>query len=144
MTKGKTLHRFTTFVHGSNLFGAFKHLEVFVDDYETLFQHLFEQTVVRWQTTIHGIVTPPAQHIRIYWYVVDDMDEWDLSNPKTKQHLFERFQDDREIRCQWVDEAKRRLPPGNIDLSKIEQTAFSMCFDDFKNWYDKKQSILGG
>jgi uncharacterized LabA/DUF88 family protein len=31
-----------------------------------------------------------------------------------------------------------------MDPGRLEQVAFSMCFDDFKNWYDKKQSILSG
>lgn len=138
------MHRFMTFVNGSNLFGAFKHLEVFVDDYEALFSYLFEETVKRWRMTVDGAVRPPAQQVRIYWYVVDTMDEWDLQNPRTRQHLYERFQDDREIKNRWISEAVRALAGTGADQSKVEQTAFTMCYDDFKNWYDKKQMILSG
>ena len=138
------MHRFMSFVNGSNLFGAFKHLEVFVDDYEALFSFLFEETVKRWRTTIDGAVRPPAQQVRIYWYVVDSMDEWDLQNPRTKQHLYERFQDDREIKNRWITEAVRSLAGTGADQGKVEQTAFNLCFDDFKVWYEKKQVILNG
>jgi uncharacterized LabA/DUF88 family protein len=131
-----------TFVNGSHLFGAFKHLDVYVNDYEALYRHLFEQTVARWHGTFSTQQGPVAQHVRAYWYVVDSMDEWDLSNPRTRQYLFERFQEDREVKTRWVAEAARlhHAP----DQFKLEQIAFNMCFDDFKGWYDKRVQILGG
>ena len=135
---------FLTFVNGSHLFGTFKHLDVFVDDYEALFRYTFAQAVQRWRATYAESNAPTAQQLRVYWYVVDSMDEWDLSSMRSRQHLYERFQDDREIRGRWMTEASRMLAGTGADPGRIEQQAFGMCFDDFKNWYEKKQSILGG
>jgi len=136
------VQRFMTFVNGSNLFTAFKHLDLFIDDYEELYQYIFEQAVEWWRTTLLAPSPPPAQHVRVYWHVVDNMDEWDLSNPKTRQHLYERFQDDRDVRARWMAEAGRT--PGNTDSERQEQTAFNLCLDEAKNWYEKRQNVLNG
>jgi len=136
--------KFVTLVNGSHLFGTFKHLEVFVDDYEALFRYTFERAVRRWRSTFAGADALLAQQLRVYWYIVDSMDEWDLNGMRTRQHLFERFIDDREIRARWMSEASRMLAGTGADPARIEQTAYGMCYDDFKSWYEKKVSILGG
>ena len=136
--------KIATFVNGSHLFGAFKHLDLFVDDYEGLYGYLFEQSVMRWRSTIAAPAPPAAQHMRVYWYVVEDMDEWDLNNPRTRQHLQERFLDDRDLKARWMVEAARVLSGSTADQQRLEQTAFSLCFDDFRDWYEKRLNILGG
>ncbi|MHB9023885.1 MAG: NYN domain-containing protein [Armatimonadota bacterium] len=138
------MSRFMTFVNGSNLFGAFKHLEVFVDDYESLYRFIFSQTADRWRDTFDATSPPQAQHVRVYWYVVDQMDEWDLENSKTRQHLAERFQEDREVKNRWIGEATKRLAGAGANTQRVEQTAFAMCYEDFTAWYAKKEGILGG
>lgn len=136
------MNKFATFVNGSNLFGSFKYLDVYVNDYETLYRYVYDQTVARWHETffLHG-AEPLTQLLRVYWYVVDSMDEWDLANPRTRQYLFERFQDDRDVKTRWMAEAAR-LQTG--DAAKIEQAAFTMCVNDLTHWYEKRQSILSG
>jgi uncharacterized LabA/DUF88 family protein len=133
------MHKFAIFVNGSHLFGAFKHMEVYVNDYESLYRYLFEQAARYWRGTCLSDTPPPAQLVRVYWYVVDSIDEWDLNNPRTRQYLQERFMDDREVRGRWMEAARQA---GNTE--RVEQTAFDMCFDDFRAWYEKKQNILGG
>ncbi|MEI7834526.1 MAG: NYN domain-containing protein [bacterium] len=134
------MNRFMTFVNGSNLFTNFKHLDVFVDDYEALYRYIFTKTVERWRTTISPVNHPtPAINVRVYWHVVDVMEEWDLRNSRTRLHLQERFMDDRELRAQWAAEATRHATPENID-----QAAFTTWYDDLQRWYEKKLSILGG
>ncbi len=134
------MNRFMTFVNGSNLFTSFKHLDVFVDDYEALYRYIFTRTVDRWRSTISPINHPtPAINSRVYWHVVDIIEEWDLRNPRTRQHLQERFMDDRELRAQWMAEAAR-----NTALENVEQVAFTMWYDDLTRWYERKLSILGG
>ena len=132
------------YVNGSNLFGTFKHLEVFVDDYEALYRYIFSQAVEQWRSTVSGTAPIPMRLIRVYWYVVDSMDEWDLNSMRSRQYLHERFVEDREVRSRWITEAARTNAGRGMDPARLEQVAFSMCFDDFKNWYDKKQSILSG
>lgn len=138
------MDKFAFFVNGSHLFGAFKHMEVYVNDYEALYRYLFEQAVGRWRNTIVAAAPPPAQLVRVYWYVVDSIDEWDLNNPRTRQYLNERFNDDREIRARWMGEANRQFGNTGADQGRLEQIAFDMCFDDFARWYDKKLNILSG
>src|SRR5665647_556900 len=96
-----------TFVNGSNLFTSFKHLDLYIDDYEDLFHYIFEQAVDWWRSTTSAPTPVPAQHVRIYWHVVETMDEWDLSNTKTRQHLLERFLEDRDVRSRWMAEVIR-------------------------------------
>jgi hypothetical protein len=131
-----------TFVNGSNLFTAFKHLDLYIDDYEDLYHYLFEQTVEWWRTMLVAPTPPAAQHVRVYWHVVDSMDEWDVGNPKTRQHLYERFQDDREVHARWLAEAGRLAVKG--EPARLEQTAFNLCLEDGRVWYEKRQAILGG
>jgi len=133
-----------TFVNGSNLFGTFKHLEVFVDDYEALYRYIFSQAVEGLRSTVNAPTPTPIRLVRVYWYVVDSMDEWDLGSMRSRQYLHERFVEDREVRSRWLTEAARVNAGRGMDPTRLEQTAFAMCFDDFKNWYEKKQSILSG
>jgi uncharacterized LabA/DUF88 family protein len=134
--------KFTTFVNGSNLFGSFKYLDVYVNDYEALYRYVFEQTVLRWEDTFFLPNSDPlSMHQRVYWYVVDAMDEWDLNNPRTRTYLQERFSDDRDVKTRWMAEAAR-LHTGTAQ--EIEQKAFSMCLGDVTHWYEKRQSILSG
>jgi len=132
------------FVNGSNLFGTFKHLEVFVDDYEALYRYIFSQAVEQWRTTVNSAAPIPLRLLRVYWYVVDSMDEWDLNSMRSRQYLHERFVEDREVRSRWITEAARTNAGRGMDPARLEQVAFGMCFDDFKYWYEKKQSILSG
>lgn len=133
-----------SFVNGSNLFGTFKHLEVFVDDYEALYRYIFSQAVDQWRSTVNGPTPPSMRLLRVYWYVVDSMDEWDLNSMRSRQYLHERFVEDRDVRSRWITEAARVNAARGMDPARLEQVAFSMCFDDFKGWYEKKQSILSG
>lgn len=136
------MQKFITFVNGSNLFTTCKHFDLFIDDYEEMFHYLFEQAVDWWRSTVVAPSAPPAQHLRVYWHVVDSMDDWDVNNPKTRQYLLERFQDDREVRARWIAEADRL---GNrTETARLEQTAFNLCLDDCRAWYEKRQSVLHG
>jgi len=133
-----------TFVHGSNLYAAFKHLDLYVDDYESMYQYLFEQVVTRWRTMITSATPPPAQHVRVYWYVVDAMDEWDIQSPRTRQYLLERFLDDREVKARWFAEAHRQPMARTSDPAAMEQQAFALFSEDLKTWYERRQNILSG
>lgn len=133
------MNRFALFVHGSNLFTTFKTLDVHVSDYESLYRHIFLQAAARWRSTFDGTDTPPAQLLRAYWYVVDAMDEWDLTNPRSRQHLQERFFDDRDLKAYWMNELGSRTRGVTAELE-----AFNLCYDDLRNWYDRRQHTLGG
>ena len=52
----------------------------------------------------------PAQHSRIYWYVVGKMDEWDLNDPKAEARLRSRFELNPRLRDSYLEDVGRRLP----------------------------------
>ncbi len=135
------MHRFAIFVDGSNLFGSLKNMNVQVDDYENFFHHIFEVAVAAWNETIEG-GAPPAQLFRVYWYVVGSIDEWDLTDPKAQMHLRDRFDSNREIRRNYMALVGPEMPGARQE--EVAKEAWAKCFDEFKEWYERKQSILDG
>lgn len=139
-------HKFMMFVDGSNLFGVAKHLAVQFDDYEKLYRYIFEKCVDDWRRAFHGDEKPIAQLTRVYWYAVGSIDEWDLASPKAQQHLKQMFDADREVRPNWLKVAGQALhdagkPP---DQQRIATEAWSLCFEDFRDWYSRKRATLEG
>ncbi|GAC1309641.1 MAG: hypothetical protein NVSMB14_13520 [Isosphaeraceae bacterium] len=136
------MHRFVTFVDGSNLDGVLKHLNLRVDDYGSFYRHIFEQSVHYWgRTFAEGAPWPAAQHSRIYWYVVGKMDEWDLTDPKAEARLRSRFDLNPRLRDSYIEEAGRRkpdLPHGDPRL----QEAWGLCFSETREWYEGKKRAL--
>ena len=135
------MHRFALFVDGSNLFGSLRTMSLRVDDYESFFQYIFDQAVLRWSETIRGI-QPQAQLFRVYWYEVGTMDQWDLADVKAQAHLRDRFEGDREIRRTYMALAGQKLKGASQD--KIAAEAWAMCYAECKSWYEYKSGILEG
>ncbi len=137
--------RFMTFVDGSNLFGTMKHLNVRVDHYDRLYRHIFELAVKQWQSTF-STTGAMAQHVRTYWYVVGSMDDWRLEDLKAQIHLRERFDQDEETRKWWLREAGTALNAARkpTDQKAVASEAWTMCFADFRAWYEKKRRTLDG
>lgn len=134
--------RFAIFVDGSNLFGSLKHLNMRVDDYEPFFKFIFEKAVEVWKTSLHGGVLPPIELRRVYWYVVGTIDDWDMSDPKVQAHLKESFEHETDTKKLFMAEAGKKLPGATQD--KVALEAWSLCFNDFKAWYDRKRKLLDG
>ena len=135
------MQRFVTFVDGSNLDGVLKHLNLRVDDYGKFYRHLFEQSVQDWgRTFAEGAPWAPAQHSRIYWYVVGKMDEWDLADPKAEHRLRTRFEMNPRMRDPYLEEARRRLPEASPDRQGDE--AWAVCYGETRDWYENKRRAL--
>jgi uncharacterized LabA/DUF88 family protein len=133
--------RFVTFVDGSNLDGVLKHLNLRVDDYGSFYRHIFEQSVHDWgRTFAEGSPWPPAQHARIYWYVVGKMDEWDLADPKAEARLRSRFELNPRLRDGYVEEALRRWP--ELPESRRLDEAWGLLFAETREWYEGKRRAL--
>lgn len=139
-------HRFLMFVDGSNLFGVGKHLDVEFNDYDSLFRYLFESSLKEWQVSFRSGATPAAQLVRVYWYVVGSIDEWDLSDPKAQAHLRRQFDQDREVRPLWLKQAAQSLTEKGSETqpAAVADEAWALCFRDFEDWYKRKQEILEG
>ena len=135
------MSRFVTFVDGSNLDGVLKHLNLRVDDYGAFYRYIFEQSVQFWgRTFAEGSPWPPAQHSRIYWYVVGKMDEWDLNDPKAESRLRSRFEMNPRLRDSYVDDVVRRRPETPPDRQIDE--AWKACYSETQEWYENKRRAL--
>lgn len=134
--------RFAFFVDGSNLFGTLKHLGVRVDDYEEFYQYVFRKAVESWSSSLYSNLLPPIELRRVYWYAVGTIDDWNLGDPKAQAFLKSLFDSDVEIRRSYMAEAGKKLAGQPQD--KVALEAWSMCFSDFKDWYDRKRATLDG
>lgn len=133
--------RFVTFVDGSNLDGVLKHLNLRVDDYGSFYRHMFDRSVHEWgKTFAEGSPWPPAQHSRIYWYVVGKTDEWDLNDPKAEARLRSRFELNARLRDSYLEDVARRSPECPIDRRLDE--AWNLCYLETREWYENKRKAL--
>jgi uncharacterized LabA/DUF88 family protein len=133
--------KFVTFVDGSNLDGVLKHLNLRVDDYGSFYRHIFERSVQEWgRTFAEGSPWPPAQHARIYWYVVGKMDEWDLNDPKAESRLRGRFELNARLRESYFEEILRRHP--DCPPERLGDEAWNLCFGETREWYEGKRRAL--
>lgn len=132
--------KFSTFVDGSNLFGALKSMNLEVTDYESLYRYIYKESVAAYNEST--VISPQVscQLQRIYWYVVGSIDEWDLSLPQSQDALNKSFQKDRDTHDYWMGKLGKEYP-GAKDL---EEKAWTACFNDFKKWYEIKQGTLDG
>lgn len=134
--------RFAFFVDGSNLFGALKAMNVEVDDYDSLYGHIFEEAHSTWRDVTRQTNNTPSELRRIYWYTVGSIDEWDLGLAQSQTALRAAFSKNKDVRDAWLAIAGKATP--GLTQTALEDKAWAACFSDFKEWYEKKLSILDG
>lgn len=130
------MQRFALFVDGSNLFGILKGLEIQVEDYQGFYRYLFDQVVSAWNETIAMSHQVPARLVRVYWYVVGDIDDWDLEDPKTQTRMRELFEKDEEIVRLYMAEVAQQ--GGAIQGEAALRQAWARCLDGSRRWYQNK------
>lgn len=134
--------RFAIFVDGSNLVGCLRDMNLRVEDYQAFYRSIFDQAVEVWRDTGAVSTPPPLQLKRVYWYEVGSIDEWNLTDPKAQLHLQERFEADRELKRLYMALAGEKLKGAAQEA--VTKEAWSMCFKEFKDWYEKKKALLEG
>jgi uncharacterized LabA/DUF88 family protein len=134
--------RFAIFVDGSNLYGSLKHMNVRVPQYQAFFTHIFRQSVEVWKTKVYAEPLSPIELRRVYWYCVGQIDEWNLSDPKAQAYLKDQFDQNRTVKGHFMSEAGKKLVGQPQD--KVALEAWSLCFNEFKDWYDGKRRSLDG
>jgi uncharacterized LabA/DUF88 family protein len=134
--------RFAIFVDGSNLFGTMKHMNARVPYYQTFFEYIFCKSVESWKSSLYAEPLPPMELRRVYWYAVGQMDDWNLADPKAQAYLKEQFDQNRTVKAAFMAEAGKKLAGQAQD--KVALEAWSLCFNEFKEWYEKKWKILEG
>ena len=134
--------RFALFVDGSNLFGALKAMNLEVDDYEKLYAHVFKESQAVWHEVTRQTEKVPSELRRVYFYAVGSIDDWDLSLPQSQTALRTSFSRDKDVRDSWLAITGKANP--GLSSTALEDKAWAACFNDFKDWYEKKLSILDG
>ena len=92
------MHRFAIFVDGSNLVGVLRRMNIRVDDYERFYRFIFDAGVDIWRGTVSSLSPSPAQLLRVNWYQVGSMDEWDLADAKVQATLRDAFERDPDLK----------------------------------------------
>lgn len=136
------MQRFLIFVDGSNLNGILRRLTLKVDDYESLFRHIFEAAAKTWRSTLDGGGVVPAHMLRVQWYEVGSTDEWDLTDPKAQGTLRDVFEKDKDTKRNYLALAGPKNPGKSQDDLMLE--AWSLCFQDLKQWYEERHSLVDG
>jgi len=134
--------RFAFFVDGSNLLGSLKKLGVQVDDYGVFFTYLFTQSVDVWKSSFFDASTAAARLLRVNWYEVGSMDNWNLADPNVEQPLKEAFGRDQELKRSFMSLAGSRAQ--GLTQPQLFDEAWRLCFTDIRAWYEQKTNAISG
>lgn len=131
--------RFAIFVDGSNLFGSIKRLGLDIQDYEKFYLFILAQAINYWN---ESVVNGPEKGrlIRVLWYEVGSIDEWDLNDPISIDTLRTWFSADQSLKNAYIAMATKSLGSkgGYSDPTSILQDAWELCFKEAKEWYQQK------
>jgi len=136
------MHRIMIFVDGSNVVGVLRRLNLRVDNYEAFYQHILHQSAEAWWTCTVGTAKPLARLVRVLWYAVGDLDYWDLADAKVQANLREAFEKDRDLRASFMALAGQKLQ--GQPQSEVAKEAWAMCFQQTRDWYEKRQELVDG
>lgn len=117
-------------------------MNIYVDDYEKFYRFVFEKAVEIWRSTSCVSTILPAQLFRTNWYEVGTIDEWDLTDPKVKKHLKDKFDQDIKIKQAYIEQTHHKF--SGADQQNVADEAWELCFNEFKEWYQKKKDRLAG
>jgi uncharacterized LabA/DUF88 family protein len=135
------MHRFVIFVDGSTLAGALRRSSLRIDNYETLFRHIFEGATRAWRTTFDGPAAPAQLH-RVKWYEVGSLDEWNLDDAKAQLVLRDIFERDHESKRFYMALASQKGPQRS--RAELAHEAWSLCFTDIRRWYEERRDLVDG
>jgi uncharacterized LabA/DUF88 family protein len=139
--EGRSMQRVMLFVDGSNVVGVLRRMNLKVEDYEAFYRFVYEQAVKAWQVCLLG-PPPTSTMMRVLWYAVGSLDEWDLSDPKVQATLHESFEKDREQKRTYMALAGQKLQ--GASQAAVAKEAWSLCFNEAKDWYEKRCDLVSG
>lgn len=129
--------KLAVFVDGPNLMGSLWSLNLNVDDYQSFYNHVTEETVREWRTCIVGDGDPPALVWRVFWYQVGSIDEFHFDNPAFEKSLRRAFDGNTELKRTFVSIAENENPGQSPEAA--EEIAWKTCFMEGREWYEKKK-----
>ena len=139
--------RIAIFVDGSNLFGSLSDMRVQVDRYDDFFAFVLERAIAEWGRQSRLSSPVPTQLLRVYWYEVGSIDEWDLTDAKAQATLRDVFDRNRDLNARYMADAGQALanrPESERSQDAIRREAWSRCFNDMQTWYEAKLATLNG
>lgn len=134
--------RFAFFVDGSNLFGLLKGMAVEVEDYQLFFKHLYKEAGQQWRSSVGAGQNTITILQRVYWYQVGSIDAWNLDDAQAQAYLRERFEENKQIKAGYMATAGKASPGESQET--VARKAWSICFNEFRTWYDDKKRTLEG
>ena len=78
----------------------------------------------------------------MYWYQVGSIDEWNLDDAQAQAYLRDRFEENKQIKAGYMASAGKTMQ--GKPQSDVALKAWSLCFDEFKSWYENKKKLLDG
>jgi uncharacterized LabA/DUF88 family protein len=141
------MHRIAVFVDGSNLMGSLTDMQINVQDYAGFYRFIVQEAAKDWSETGWNNSPVHAHLLRVYWYVVGSMDEWDLNSEKARTTLRDLFDRNKDVKGPYMTQAGQTLtgrPPDQRTNEAVTLEAWSRCFDDITQWFSERQHALEG
>lgn len=133
---------FAFFVDGSNLMGSLKKLGVQVDEYGGFFRYLLSESVDAWRASFFDPGAASARLLRVNWYEVGSMDDWNLDDPKVEQSLKDAFGRDADLKRNFMSLAGQKAP--GLAQRQLFEEAWKLCYSEVRSWYEQKSRTLDG
>lgn len=134
-SKIKLMQRVMIFVDGSNLFGSLKSLNLHVNSYEEFYDFILMHAMNAWsKSLLKG--NGDARLVRIMWYEIGSLDEWDLSNKETQTTLRRWFENDSDLKNKYI----ARAVAAKADPKQVVDEAWNIYLDEAKIWYEQKKA----
>lgn len=135
--------RFACFVDYSNLIGSLTKLNLRINDYQSFFYFIVEQS---YQQVLNAYINsspqPEAKISRVYWYAVGHLDQYEFSEPQTKAHFQKVFNDSGEVKRMFMSE----IGKSTTGLSSTDQynRAFEAFYENRRSWYNSRVKKVEG
>lgn len=133
---------FAFFVDGSNLMGSLKKLGVQVDEYSAFFRYVLNASVDAWRSSFVEPGAANARLLRVNWYEVGSMDDWNLDDSKVEQSLKDTFARDPDLKRSFMSLAGQKTP--GLAQPQLFDEAWKLCFGEVRSWYEQKTRTLDG
>jgi len=136
------MKNFMIFVDGSNLVGSMDKMNLRIPDYGEFFKFIFSAAHTHWDKHIPRIGTnsSDAQLVRVYWYTLGTMDEWDFKHPNTITALQDLYKANPDLKSKYLLEVGKKRPT-STQCDK-ESEAWNVFLSDIETWYGKKKESL--
>jgi uncharacterized LabA/DUF88 family protein len=128
------------FVDGSNLIGSLMKTQIRLDDYQSFYAHIVEESG---KILKHSVFDGKIDyHIlqRVYWYQVGTMDTLHFDDLKFKNNFQKSFNDNTDVKRAYLAITGKENP--SLSGKPLHEAAFELCFNEAQEWYEQKRTSL--